>query len=79
VKLFEITVGGRRFAVGRAVAATASDDDTEYYQTYFVDGRDVPVEHYLRTIAMAVKEQRDRRWLHQPVSVSHPAAHQQLG
>jgi hypothetical protein len=49
MKLFEITVAGRRFAVARE----AGDSD-QFYQTYYVDGRDVPVQHYLRMIAIAM-------------------------
>jgi hypothetical protein len=42
MKLFEITVAGRRFAVAREA------DGDQFYQTYYVDGRDVPVQHYLK-------------------------------
>ena len=50
-KLFEITVAGRRFVVAREAGG-------QFYQTYYVDGRDVPVQHYLKMIAMAVGDRR---------------------
>jgi hypothetical protein len=42
MKLFEITVAGRRSEVAREA------DGDQFYQTYYVDGRDVPVQHYLK-------------------------------
>jgi hypothetical protein len=48
MKLFEITIAGRRFAVAREA------DGDQFYQTYYVDGRDVPVQHYLKMIALAM-------------------------
>jgi hypothetical protein len=48
MKLFEITIAGRRFSVARELGA-----HNECHQTYSVDGREVPVERYLELIAMA--------------------------
>ena len=47
--LFEITIAGRRFSVSREL-----DCHDGCHQTYFVDGREVPVRRYLALIAMAV-------------------------
>jgi hypothetical protein len=49
MKLFEIIVAGQRFAVARE----AGNGD-QVHQTYYVDGRDVPVQQYLTMIAMAM-------------------------
>jgi hypothetical protein len=49
MRLFEITVAGRRFAVVREAGG-----GDQFYQTYYVNGRDVPVQHYLKMIAMAM-------------------------
>jgi len=49
MKLFEIVVAGQRFAVAREPGG-----GNQFYQTYYVDGRDVPVQHYLKMIAMAM-------------------------
>jgi hypothetical protein len=53
MKLFEITIAGRRFTVAREPG-----ERDQFYQTYTVDGRDVPVHLYLKMIAMAVTEER---------------------
>jgi hypothetical protein len=50
--LFEITIGGRRFAVARV-----ADGRDQFYQTYYVDGQDVPVYQYLKMIAVARETQ----------------------
>jgi protein-disulfide isomerase-like protein with CxxC motif len=49
MKLFEIVVAGQRFAMAREPGGA-----NQFYQTYYVDGRDVPVQHYLKMIAMAM-------------------------
>ena len=49
MKLFEIVVAGQRFAVTREPSG-----GNEFYQMYYVDGRDVPVQHYLKMIAVAM-------------------------
>ena len=49
MKLFEIVVAGQRFEVAREPGG-----GNQFYQTYYVDGRDVPVQHYLKMIAMAM-------------------------
>ena len=48
MKLFEITIAGRRFSVTRELR-----DDHQSHQTYSVDGREVPVERYLELVAIA--------------------------
>jgi len=49
MKLFEIVVAGQRFAVTREPSG-----GNQFYQMYYVDGRDVPVQHYLKMIATAI-------------------------
>jgi hypothetical protein len=50
MKLFEITIAGRRFTVTREW----DEEHSLSHQTYSVDGRDVPVERYLELIASAL-------------------------
>ena len=69
MKLFEITVAGRRFAVARQAGG-----GDQFYQTYYVDGRDVPVQHYLRMIATAMGT-NDGSVLHGPRQVWRAVVH----
>ena len=48
VKLFEITLAGRLFAVAREL-----DDCNQFRQTYYVDDRKVPVQYYLELLTDA--------------------------
>jgi hypothetical protein len=49
MKLFEITIAGRRFTVTREW----DEEHSLSYQMYLVDGRVVPVERYLELMASA--------------------------
>jgi hypothetical protein len=60
MKLFEIVVAGQRFAVAREPSI-----GNQFNQTYYVDGRDVPVQHYLKMIAIAMSTGSERV-LHAP-------------
>ena len=60
VKLFEITIAGRLFAVveitiaGRLFAiARELDDCNQFHQTYYVNGRRLPVRDYLTLLTDA--------------------------
>jgi hypothetical protein len=48
MKLFDITIAGRRFSVAREPG-----EHNLCHQTYSVDGREVPVQRYLELIAVA--------------------------
>jgi hypothetical protein len=48
MKLFDITIGGRRFSVARE-----RNEQNQFYQTYSVDGREVSVQRYLELVAIA--------------------------
>ena len=48
MKLFEITIAGRLFAIAREL-----DDCNQFRQTYYVDGRKVRVQHYLKLLTDA--------------------------
>jgi hypothetical protein len=55
VKLFEITIAGRLFAVAREM-----DDCNQFRQTYYVNGRSVPVQDYLTLLTDAGPARRRR-------------------
>jgi hypothetical protein len=48
MRVFEITMAGRRFSVTRELHT-----HNEFHQTYWVDGREVSVQRYLQLVAMA--------------------------
>ena len=48
MKLFDITIAGRRFSVAREPG-----EHNQFHQTYTVDGREVPVQRYLELVAIA--------------------------